>query len=146
MKLLVLHGPNLNMLGLREPSIYGKNGLDAVNDLIRAHVAKRGGTVDIFQSNIEGELITKIQQGFSYDGIILNPAGYGHTSIALMDAVKSVATPVVEVHISNIHARESYRDHTYTSSAVRGVICGFGADSYLLAVDAIISIMEKDRS
>ena len=140
MKILVLHGPNLNMLGTREPGIYGSVCLDDVNRLIRGKAEKAGIQVEIFQSNIEGELISMIHKGASFDGIILNPAGYGHTSIAMMDAMKSVATPVVEVHLSNVHAREEYRHHTYTSSAALGVITGFGAESYLLAVDALISI------
>lgn len=140
MKILVLHGPNLNMLGKREPGIYGSVSLDDVNGLIRTKAAESGAEVEIFQSNIEGELISMIHKGASFDGIILNPAGYGHTSIALMDAIKSISTPLVEVHLSNVHAREEYRHHTYTSSAARGVITGFGADSYLLAIDALISM------
>lgn len=143
MKILVLHGPNLNMLGKREPGIYGSVCLDDVNALIRAKAAQCGAEVEIFQSNIEGELISMIHKGSSYDGIILNPAGYGHTSIALMDAVKSITTPVVEVHLSNVHAREEYRHHTYTSSAAKGVITGFGSDSYLLALDALVSMKGK---
>ena len=140
MNILVLHGPNLNMLGKREPGIYGSVSLDDVNGLIRTKAAESGAEVEIFQSNIEGELISMIHKGASFDGIILNPAGYGHTSIALMDAIKSISTPLVEVHLSNVHAREEYRHHTYTSSAARGVITGFGADSYLLAIDALISM------
>jgi 3-dehydroquinate dehydratase-2 len=145
MKILVLHGPNLNMLGKREPGIYGSEGLESVNDMIRTKAKDAGVTVEIFQSNIEGELISKIHSGASYDGIILNPAGYGHTSIALMDAIKSIGTPVVEVHLSNVHAREEFRHHTYTSAAARGVIAGFGTDSYLLAVDALVSIAKKGQ-
>ena len=114
--------------------------------MIRTKAKESGSAIEIFQSNIEGELISKIHSGASYDGIILNPAGYGHTSIALMDAIKSIETPVVEVHLSNVHAREEYRHHTYTSAAARGVICGFGADSYLLAVDALVSIIAKGRT
>jgi len=146
MKILVIHGPNLNMLGSREPDIYGTAGLDNLNAIVSERVRSLGGTADFFQSNSEGALISKIHDGALYDGIILNPAGYGHTSIALHDAIKTIATPVVEVHLSNIHAREEFRHHTYTSSAAKGVICGFGAESYLLAADALASIILKRRS
>ena len=143
MKILVLHGPNLNMLGNREPGIYGNACLDDVNRLMRDKAEIKGIQLEIYQSNIEGELISMLHKGAAFDGIILNPAGYGHTSIAMMDAIKSIATPVVEVHLSNVHAREDYRHHTYTSSAAHGVITGFGSDSYLLALDALASIAEK---
>ena len=143
MKILVIHGPNLNMLGIREPSIYGKEGLDEINNALRLHAAEMNVQIDFFQSNAEGELISTIHNGIQYDGIILNPAGYGHTSIAMLDAIKAVKTPVVEVHLSNINTRESFRHHTYTSMGAVGVITGFGTDSYLLALDALCGIYKR---
>ncbi|MGL4368665.1 MAG: type II 3-dehydroquinate dehydratase [Spirochaetota bacterium] len=138
MRLLVINGPNLNMLGSREPEIYGKNGLEQICTLVAEYASSKGADTEFFQSNAEGDLISKIHTGGMYDGIILNPAGYGHTSIALLDAIKSITTPVVEVHLSNIHTREEFRHQTYTSRGAIGIIAGFGGTSYLLAVDALI--------
>ena len=137
MKIQIINGPNLNLLGTREPGIYGSDTMEAYLDTLR----KRYTDIDIdyYQSNIEGELITKLQQvGFTYDGIVLNAGAYTHTSIALHDCIRSLKTPVIEVHISNVHKREEFRHHSYISSACRGVICGFGMDSYRLAIESFI--------
>ena len=137
MKILIVNGPNLNLLGRREPTIYGSSSFDDYLPLLR----ERYPLVDIeyFQSNVEGELINKLQQaGFSADGIVLNAGAYTHTSIALHDCIRSLSSPVVEVHISNVHQREEFRHHSMISSACRGVICGFGLDSYRLAIEALI--------
>ena len=137
MKIQIINGPNLNLLGTREPGIYGSDTMEAYLDTLR----KRYPDIDIdyYQSNIEGELITKLQQvGFTYDGIVLNAGAYTHTSIALHDCIRSLKTPVIEVHISNVHKREEFRHHSYISSACRGVICGFGIDSYRLAIESFI--------
>ena len=137
MKIQIINGPNLNLLGTRAPGIYGSDTMEAYLDTLR----KRYPDIDIdyYQSNIEGELITKLQQvGFTYDGIVLNAGAYTHTSIALHDCIRSLKTPVIEVHISNVHKREEFRHHSYISSACRGVICGFGMDSYRLAIESFI--------
>lgn len=138
MRIEIINGPNLNLLGVREPEIYGHSSFDAYLEDLR----RRYSSVDLgyYQSNVEGELINRIQEvGFAYDGIILNAGAYTHTSIALHDAIKSVTTPVVEVHISNVHRREEFRRHSMISPACAGVICGFGLDSYRLALEALIA-------
>lgn len=138
MRIEIINGPNLNLLGVREPEIYGHSSFDAYFEDLR----RRYPSVDLdyYQSNVEGELINRIQEvGFAYDGIILNAGAYTHTSIALHDAIKSVTTPVVEVHISNVHRREEFRRHSMISPACAGVICGFGLDSYRLALEALIA-------
>ena len=137
MKILILNGPNLNLLGRREPRIYGSSSFDDYLPRLR----ERYPEVEIayFQSNVEGEMINKMQEvGFSYDGIVLNAGAYTHTSIALQDCIRSLKTPVIEVHISNVHTREEFRHKSMISCACRGVICGFGLDSYRLAVEALI--------
>lgn len=137
MRIQIINGPNLNLLGVREPAIYGKKGFEEF-----LHVLQNSYPdvcIDYYQSNVEGELINKIHEvGFDLDGIVLNAGAYTHYSIALMDAIKSVNTPVIEVHISNVHQREEYRHHSVISSACKGVICGFGLDSYRLAIEALI--------
>ena len=138
MRIQIINGPNINLLGKREPSIYGAvpfeeyyKKLDSLYPEVEFHY---------YQSNIEGELINKIHDiGFSYDGIILNAGAYTHTSIALQDALRAVTTPAIEVHISNVHTREEFRHKSMISCACRGVICGFGLDSYRLAVEAFIN-------
>ncbi len=136
-KIQLINGPNLNLLGKREPTVYGSVSFESYLEQLRARYP--GCILSYYQSNVEGELINKIHEtGFDYDGIILNAGGYTHTSVALHDAIKSVTTPVVEVHISNVHARESYRHHSMLSAACRGVIVGFGMDSYRLAVEAFM--------
>lgn len=137
MKILIINGPNLNMLGTREPGIYGSSSFDSY----LPELQKRYPEIEIsyYQSNVEGELINKMQEvGFSYDGIILNAGAYTHTSIALHDCIRSLTTPVIEVHISNVHQREPFRHKSMISSACKGVICGFGLDSYRLAVEAFL--------
>ena len=136
MKIQIINGPNINLLGKREPSIYGSVTFE---DYL-AELRKRYTDVEIdyFQSNIEGEMIDCIQQtGFEADGIILNAGAYTHTSIALQDAIRSVTAPVIEVHISNVHSREAFRHVSMIACACRGVICGFGLDSYRLALEAL---------
>lgn len=135
MKIQIINGPNLNLLGVREPEIYGKDGFDVA--LQRLKVSYPDVEFDYYQSNVEGELVNKLQEvGFSYDGIVLNAGAYTHTSVALHDCIKAISVPVVEVHISNIYAREEYRQKSLISSVCRGVICGFGLDSYRLAVES----------
>ncbi len=137
MKLIIINGPNLNLIGKREPEIYGNRSFDDFLTELRNSFSSI--SIEYFQSNIEGEIIGKIQEvGFSYDGIILNAGGYTHTSVAISDAIKAISTPVVEVHITNIWARESYRQHSLLSPFVKGTISGFGLNSYRLAVNAII--------
>lgn len=137
MKILILNGPNLNLLGTREPGIYGSSSFDTyLPDL-----QKRFPQVEIsyFQSNIEGEMINKMQEvGFTFDGIVLNAGAYTHTSVALHDCIRSLKCPVIEVHISNVHAREEFRHKSMISSACKGVIAGFGLDSYRLAIEAMV--------
>ena len=136
MKLQIINGPNLNLLGIREPEVYGSFSFeDYLQELISLFPDIE---FHYFQSNTEGEIIDKIHEtGFSFDGIILNAGAYTHTSIAIYDAIKGVKTPVIEVHISNVHARESYRHHSMISGACKGVIAGFGLDSYRLAIEAL---------
>jgi 3-dehydroquinate dehydratase-2 len=135
MKLQIINGPNLNLLGVREPEVYGSSSFeDYLQEIIRLFPDIE---FHYFQSNTEGDIINKIHEtGFSFDGIILNAGAYTHTSLAIYDAIKGVKTPVIEVHISNVHARESFRHHSMISGACKGVIAGFGMDSYRLAVEA----------
>jgi 3-dehydroquinate dehydratase-2 len=137
MKIQIINGPNLNMLGRREPGIYGQMSFDDYLPKLQARFPDV--EIDYYQSNIEGELIDKMQQvGFGQcDGIVLNAGAYTHTSIALHDCIRSLQCPVIEVHISNVHQREAFRHQSMISSACRGVICGFGLDSYRLAVEAL---------
>ena len=135
---LVLNGPNLNMLGKREPGIYGAQTLADVEDLCRKAGEDFGLSIDCRQSTIEGELVTWIQQALgTADGILINPGAYSHTSVAIYDAFKAVNLPVAEVHISNIHQREAFRHHSYVSAVAFGVICGFGTLGYRLALQAM---------
>jgi len=137
MKVIIINGPNLNLLGKREPDIYGS---DSFEDYFKA-LQNKFSALDLyyFQSNIEGEIIDKLHEvGFSYDGIILNAAAYTHTSVGIGDAVKALSTPVIEVHISNVHAREEFRHHSYIAANARGVIAGFGLKSYDLAIESFL--------
>ena len=141
MKILIINGPNLNLLGQREPGIYGSESFDTYLEQLRAKYPDI--TIDYFQSNVEGELIDKMQQVGFYDpcdGIILNAGAYTHTSVALHDCIRSLRRPVIEVHISNVHQRESFRHHSFLSAACKGVICGFGLDSYRLAIEALMPL------
>ena len=136
MNIQIINGPNLNLLGVPEPEVYGGQTFGDFLDRLRAD--NPGIEIGYFQSNVEGEIINKIQEsGFAVDGIILNAGGYTHTSVAIRDAIKSVPAPVVEVHISNVHAREEFRHHSMISAVCLGVIAGFGTDSYRLALDAL---------
>lgn len=141
-KVLVIHGPNLNMLGTREPEIYGTQTLDDINDGMNEIAIDLGIELMFFQSNSEGDIVTKIQQAMGkINGIIINAGGYTHTSVAIADAISAVKIPTVEVHLSNLFARETFRHHSYLSPVCVGLICGFGSNSYLLAVSAIDEIM-----
>jgi 3-dehydroquinate dehydratase-2 len=137
MKLIIVNGPNLNLLGVREPSVYGNQSFaDYLNELKKRFPSLQ---IDYFQSNVEGELINKLQEvGFFYDGIILNAGGYTHTSVAIADAISSIKTPVIEVHISNIYAREEYRHNSLIAGKCKGSISGFGLDSYRLALESFV--------
>ena len=138
MKIQIINGPNLNLLGKREPGVYGSTSFEDYLKDLRSRYADI--QLDYYQSNVEGELINKIHEvGFDYDGIILNAGAYTHTSIALQDAIRAVKTPVIEVHISNVHKREEFRHRSMISCACVGVICGFGMDSYRLAVESLIN-------
>ena len=138
MKIQIINGPNINLLGKREPSIYGSQSFE--DYLVELKQAYPQVEFEYFQSNIEGEMINKIHQiGFDYDGIVLNAGAYTHTSIALQDAIRAVTSPVIEVHISNVHAREEFRHRSMISCACLGVIAGFGMDSYRLAVEALLN-------
>ncbi|NIP30836.1 MAG: type II 3-dehydroquinate dehydratase [Candidatus Dadabacteria bacterium] len=146
MKILVIHGPNLNFLGKREPEIYGNTNLDDLNSFILSNAKDINSDIDVtfFQSNSEGEIVSEIQNAFeNYDGIIINPAAYTHTSVAIRDAVLSTGIPVVEVHISNIYKREDFRQKSYVSGVSVGVISGFGKDSYILGLRGLISYLEN---
>jgi 3-dehydroquinate dehydratase-2 len=137
MKIQIINGPNLNLLGLREPSIYGSEAIEGYIEKLRAqypHIQ-----LDYFQHNVEGELINKLHEvGFEYDGIILNAAAYTHTSIAIADAIAAIKTPVVEVHISNIYAREAFRHVSFSGKNCRGVLTGFGLNGYRLALESFL--------
>lgn len=142
MRIQIINGPNINLLGKREPSIYGSVSFEDYLAELRAKYPEV--QIDYYQSNIEGELIDKIQQvGFDADGIILNAGAYTHTSIALQDAIRAVKSPVVEVHISNVHAREAFRHVSMISCACLGVICGFGLNSYRLALEALADVIKQ---
>ena len=137
MKIQIINGPNINLLGKREPGIYGARSFEDYFMELKSrypHVE-----FDYFQSNVEGEMINKLHEvGFDYDGVVLNAGAYTHTSIALQDAIRSIKSPVIEVHISNVHAREEYRHKSMISCACKGVILGFGLDSYRLAIEALL--------
>lgn len=138
MKILVINGPNLNMLGIREPDIYGRSTYDDLCRLISEHAAENGVEVELYQSNHEGDLVDKIQAAYgSADGIVINPGAYTHTSVAILDAVKAVAIPTVEVHISDVDAREEFRQISYIRLACIATISGRGFDGYLEAIDLL---------
>ena len=136
MKLLVINGPNLNMLGIRQPDIYGKQDFKALEQYIRSSAAELGHSVTLFQSNHEGEIVDIIQSAYGvYEGIVINPAAYTHTSVAILDALKSVGIPTVEVHLSDISSREAFRQHSYVSLAAKKTICGLGFEGYRKALE-----------
>lgn len=139
-KIIIINGPNLNLIGKREPEIYGNQSFDDYFIELQNNL-KQNILLEYFQSNIEGELINKIHEvGFNYDGIIINAGAYSHTSVAIADAISSIKTPCIEVHISNVFARESYRHHSYISPKCKGVISGLGLRSYALAIQYFIDI------
>jgi len=138
MKIQIINGPNLNLLGKREPSVYGNVGFEEHFEVLQTKFPEV--SLEYFQSNVEGELIDKLHEiGFSYDGIILNAGGYTHTSVAIADAIAAIQTPVIEVHISNIYARESYRHVSLTGKNCKGVLTGFGLDGYRLAIEGFLN-------
>lgn len=139
MRILVIHGPNLNMLGTREPEVYGTTTLDEINSSLSAQGAIAGAEVTAVQTNIEGEIVTHIQKARgTYDAILINPGAYSHTSIAIRDALSGAGVPAVEVHLTNIHRREAFRHKSMTAGACLGAVLGFGARSYAVALEAIV--------
>lgn len=145
-RVLVINGPNLNMLGRREPGIYGKETLDSIIAGLEKLAVERSVELTCLQSNNEGDLVSAIQQAEgTQDGIIMNPAAYTHTSVALRDALQSVSVPCVEVHLSNIHAREEFRHKSLTAAACAGQICGFGAAGYRMALDGLLAVINANR-
>jgi len=140
MKILVINGPNINMLGIREPDIYGKSTYKDLVEMIQSHADKKGVEVEFYQSNHEGDIVDKIQSAFKkIDGIVINPAAYTHTSVAILDALKSVGIPTVEVHISKVEERESFRQLSYVSLVAKKTITGKGFDGYIEAFDELLS-------
>jgi 3-dehydroquinate dehydratase II len=141
MKILFLNGPNLNLLGTREPEVYGRTTLKDVEAKVRERAAKLGAEIEFRQSNLEGELVAWIQQSKGiYNVIVLNAAAYTHTSIALRDAISAVGVPTIEIHLSNVHAREEFRHKSLIAPVCKGQIVGFGAESYVLAVEAAVTV------
>lgn len=147
MKILVIHGPNLNLLGSREQEFYGRLTLPEINTQIRKMARKIKVEVEIFQSNDEGELITKIGEAKgNYQGLLINPAAYTHTSVALRDAILSAGIPTVEVHLSNIYCREEFRRHSFVSDIALGQVVGFGPDSYLLGLEGLVNYLRRKNT
>lgn len=143
MKIQIINGPNLNLLGIREKSIYGDSSFETYLQDLRSRYSIL--QIDYYQSNVEGELINKLHEtGFSYDGIIINAGGYTHTSVAIADAIAGIKTPVIEVHISNIYAREEYRHVSLTGKNCKGVLTGFGLDGYRLAVESFLNYLDTN--
>lgn len=136
MKILVINGPNLNMLGIREPDIYGKQDFKALESFIRSSAEELGHSVTLFQSNHEGEIVDVIQSAYGvFEGIVINPAAYTHTSVAILDALKAVGIPTVEVHLSDINEREEFRRHSFVSLVAKKTVCGLGFDGYKKALE-----------
>ena len=139
MKILIIHGPNLNMLGKREPDIYGSTTLEEIDSALMTKAKELGVEVTFFQSNSEGEIVSTIQDAMSkYDGVVINPGAYTHTSVAIRDAILSSGLPVVEVHISNVYKREDFRKKSFVSGVALGVISGFGINSYFLGLSGLV--------
>ena len=147
MRVLVIHGPNLNLLGTRDPAVYGTTTLDEINAELDKRAAARGASVACVQSNLEGEIVTHIQDAaIRYDAVVLNPGGYSHTSVAIRDAIDAIGVPTVEVHLSNIHAREAFRHQSLTAACCIGQISGFGPQSYYLGLDAALAHVKALRA
>lgn len=147
MQILIIHGPNLNLLGKREKAIYGGATLKSINEDLREVAVRDKVGIDFFQSNHEGEIVTKIQEADArYDAIVINPAAFTHTSVAIRDAIAAITIPVVEVHLSNIHAREVFRKESYVSPVAAGVVFGFGKQSYLLGLQGAITLIGKKKT
>ena len=141
-KILIINGPNLNLLGIREEKIYGTNSLEDIKKKCENKSRDIDLELDFFQSNTEGEIINKIQEVDKfYDGLIINPAAFTHTSIAILDSLRAISKPKIEVHLSNIYSREEYRKKSITSESVNGLICGFGGNSYILGIEAIAKLI-----
>jgi 3-dehydroquinate dehydratase-2 len=144
-KVLVIHGPNLNMLGMREPEIYGHQTLEEINSALKAQAERLGLEVEIFQTNHEGEMVDRIQQANQvFDGIIANPAAYTHTSVAIRDALSLLTIPIVEIHLSNINKRESFRHTSLIADIATARISGFGSHGYLLALEGLAQLLSRD--
>ena len=146
MKIQIINGPNLNLLGKREPDIYGHLTLDQIGLEVEKYASKKNISIDFYQSNIEGEIINKIQEASdTKHGLIINAAAFTHTSVAILDALNIVKFPKIEIHLTNIFAREEFRHKSMISKAVNGIICGFGLNSYTLAIDAIESLLKNEN-
>ena len=145
-KILVINGPNLNLLGTREPEIYGSTTLADINAMLKSHADELGVDIDFMQSNIEGEIVTAIQEARDkYNFILLNAAAFTHYSVAIRDAIAAISVPVIEIHLSNVHAREEFRHHSVIAPVVMGQISGFGVDSYIAALDIAARKLKKIR-
>tara|TARA_B100000900_G_C20040408_1_gene497717 strand:- start:22 stop:459 length:438 start_codon:yes stop_codon:yes gene_type:complete len=142
-KIIIINGPNLNLLGTREPEIYGSESLEDLKSIVTSHVKNNYSdlVIDFYQSNTEGEIVDKIQESSSLDGIIINAGGLSHSSISILDALLSTKIPKIEVHISNLFSREEFRQNSYISKGVDGFVCGFGINGYLLAIDGIAKLI-----
>lgn len=144
MKILFLNGPNLNLLGTREPGVYGRATLADIEAAVRQRAKELGAGVEFSQSNIEGELVSRIQEAKGkFDAIVLNAAAYTHTSVAIRDAIAATGVPTIEIHLSNVHAREEFRHNSLIAPVCRGIIAGFGPDSYLLGLQAAVTVIQR---
>ncbi|MCH7517810.1 MAG: type II 3-dehydroquinate dehydratase [Candidatus Dadabacteria bacterium] len=147
MKILIIHGPNLNMLGKREPEIYGATTLEEINAALTSKAKGLGAEVTFFQSNSEGEIVSNIQDAMSkFEGVVINPGAYTHTSVAIRDAILSSGLPVVEVHISNVHKREDFRHKSFISGVALGVVSGFGVNSYMLGLSGLVDYLKDNEN
>lgn len=147
MRILVIHGPNLQLLGSREPSIYGTTDLASIDRDLKAIASQRGATLETFQSNHEGEIVDRVGTAKTrYDAVLINPAAYTHTSVAIRDAIEAAGIPVIEVHLSNIYAREPFRHHSLIAPVCKGQVCGFGPASYRLGLEAALTLAQSPTS